>query len=410
MENREPIVITGAGIVSALGIGKEETLSSLTAFKTGVGPLKYLKTSHKEFPVGEVPLSDEAMKERLGIFSEPTTRTSLMGMIALEEALRQSGLLPENQEKRCELKKLGIGLVSGTTVGGMDKSEQFYLDYLANDSKNQYIRTHDCGATTELIEKHFGIFSSVATISTACSSAANAFILGANLIRTGRAKIVVVGGCECITKFHLNGFNSLMILDLTQCKPFSANRAGLNLGEGASYIVLETPQSAKSRGVSPLAVLSGWGNACDAFHQTASSDDGEGAYLAMRGALKMSGLKPSQIDYVNAHGTGTQNNDVSESAALKRIFEENLPPISSTKGMTGHTTSASGAVEATICLLSLQSGLIPANYGWEEPIEGGIVPVAKNLQNPNIKHIMCNSFGFGGNDSSLILSKVQDGE
>lgn len=410
MENREPIVITGAGIVSALGIGKEETLSSLTAFKTGVGPLKYLKTSHKEFPVGEVPLSDEAMKERLGIFSEPTTRTSLMGMIALEEALRQSGLLPENQEKRCELKKLGIGLVSGTTVGGMDKSEQFYLDYLANDSKNQYIRTHDCGATTELIEKHFGIFSSVATISTACSSAANAFILGANLIRTGRAKIVVVGGCECITKFHLNGFNSLMILDLTQCKPFSANRAGLNLGEGASYIVLETPQSAKSRGVSPLAVLSGWGNACDAFHQTASSDDGEGAYLAMRGALKMSGLKPSQIDYVNAHGTGTQNNDVSESAALKRIFEENLPPISSTKGMTGHTTSASGAVEATICLLSLQSGLIPANYGWQEPIEGGIVPVAKNLQNPNIKHIMCNSFGFGGNDSSLILSKVQDGE
>ena len=410
MENREPIVITGAGIVSALGIGKEETLSSLTAFKTGVGPLKYLKTSHKEFPVGEVPLSDEAMKERLGIFSEPTTRTSLMGMIALEEALRQSGLLPENQEKRCELKKLGIGLVSGTTVGGMDKSEQFYLDYLANDSKNQYIRTHDCGATTELIEKHFGIFSSVATISTACSSAANAFILGANLIRTGRAKIVVVGGCECITKFHLNGFNSLMILDLTQCKPFSANRAGLNLGEGASYIVLETPQSAKSRGVSPLAVLSGWGNACDAFHQTASSDDGEGAYLAMRGALKMSGLKPSQIDYVNAHGTGTQNNDVSESAALKRIFEENLPPISSTKGMTGHTTSASGAVEATICLLSLQSGLIPANYGWEEPIEGGIVPVAKNLQNPNIKHIMCNSFGFGGNDSSLILSKVHDGE
>lgn len=409
MENREPIVITGAGIVSALGVNKEETLASLRAFKTGVGPLKYLKTSHKEFPVGEVPLSDADMKTCLGISSEPTTRTSLMGMIALEEALSQAGLLPEEGKSKGELKKLGIGLVSGTTVGGMDKSEQFYLDYLANDSKNEYIRTHDCGATTELIEKHFGIFSSVATISTACSSAANAFILGTNLIRQGRAKIVVVGGCECITKFHLNGFNSLMILDLTQCKPFSANRAGLNLGEGASYIVLETAQSAKERGAAPLAALSGWGNACDAFHQTASSDDGEGAYLAMSKALKMSGLKPCEIDYVNAHGTGTQNNDVSESAALVRVFGDNLPPVSSTKGMTGHTTSASGAVEATICLLSLQSGLIPANYGWEQKIPNGIEPVVKNLQKPDIKHIMCNSFGFGGNDSSLILSKIQDG-
>lgn len=393
----EPIMITGAGIVSAIGNNMADTLQSLLSQQTGVGPMRYLKTAHQEFPVGEVKMDDEAMKELLGITEEPTTRTCLMGMLALREALEDAHLKSDIGEP--------IALVSGTTVGGMDKSEQFYLDYLDNNNRNDYIKTHDCGATTEMMARHFGLFSMTTSISTACSSAANAIILGANLIRSGITDIAVVGGSECITKFHLNGFNTLMILDHEQCKPFDANRAGLNLGEGAAYIVLETAASARRRGVHIHGVLSGFGNACDAYHQTASSDDGEGAFLAMQKALSHAGIIPSDIDYVNAHGTGTPNNDRSESKALLRIFGQQMPPVSSTKGMTGHTTSASGSIEAVICLLALEHGFLPANYGWQQPMEDGITPVAKVELNHELHHVMCNSFGFGGNDSCLIISR-----
>ena len=396
----EPIMITGAGIVSAIGNNKAETLSALLHRRSGIAPLRYLQSSHMELPVGEVKLSNEQMKQMLGIDREPTTRTMLMGMLALQEALSEAGLTSAAQRP--------IALVSGTTVGGMDKSEQYYPSFLADDSHIDYLRTHACGATTELIASRFGLFSTVTTTSTACSSAANALILGANLIRSGRVPMAVVGGAECITKFHLNGFNSLMILDPRQCRPFDATRAGLNLGEGAAYLVLETAASASQRGAKVIGHLSGYGNACDAFHQTASSDEGEGAYLAMSKALAMAGLNPTDIDYVNAHGTGTPNNDASESRALQRLFGRQLPPISSTKGMTGHTTSASGAVEAIICLLALQHGFVPVNYGWTQPMQGGIVPAMTSEPPRPLHHALCNSFGFGGNDSSFILTKHDD--
>ena len=395
----ESIMITGAGIVSAIGNNKAETLQSLLKQQTGVGPMRYLKTSHREFPVGEVKMDDEAMKQRLGITEEPTTRTFLMGMLALREALDDACLTPDLGQP--------VALVSGTTVGGMDKSEQYYLDYLDNDSRNDYIKTHDCGATTEMMARHFQLFTMTTSISTACSSAANAIIFGANLIRSGVTEIAVVGGSECITKFHLNGFNTLMILDHEQCKPFDENRAGLNLGEGAAYIVLETEASAKRRGAHIHGVLSGYGNACDAFHQTASSDDGEGAYQAMQKALSLAGFNASDIDYVNAHGTGTPNNDRSESQALSRVFGQQMPPVSSTKGMTGHTTSASGSIEAVICLEALEHGFIPGNYGWKEPMSDGITPVGEVMLNQPLRHVMCNSFGFGGNDSCLIISRKE---
>ena len=396
----DSIVITGAGIVSAIGIGKTETLDSLREQRSGIAPLRYLKTAHTEFPVGEVKLSDDEMKQRLGITAEPTTRTALMGMLAMDEALQEAGLTVSSSPSP------KVSLVSGTTVGGMDKSEQYYLDYLDNDTRNDYIRTHDCGATTEMMACHYGsLFTMCTSISTACSSAANAIILGANLIRSGQTEIAVVGGSECITKFHLNGFNSLMILDHEQCRPFDATRAGLNLGEGASYLVIETEASARRRGAKVIGRLSGYGNACDAFHQTASSDNGEGAFLAMQKALSMACLQPRDISYVNAHGTGTPNNDLSESQALMRLFGSDLPPVSSTKGMTGHTTSASGSVEATICLLALQHQFLPANYGWSQPMDGGIIPSTNITPQRPLEHVMCNSFGFGGNDSSLILSR-----
>ena len=279
----------------------------------------------------------------------------------------------------------------------MDLSEKLYPAYSP---------WHSCGASTDLAAQYLG-FSKATTLSTACSSAANAFIYAANLIRCGLAQRVVAGGAESLSDYHLNGFNSLMILDREWCRPFDASRAGLNLGEGAAFLVLETEESALERGAKPLAVLSGWGNACDAFHQTASSENGEGAFLAMSQALNRAGLKPSEIDYVNAHGTGTPNNDASESTALRRIFGDSLPPVSSTKPYTGHTTSASGSIEAVFCLLALQNGFLPPELNWREADPNCIVPYChsgRSEESP--RHILSNAFGFGGNDSSIILSRV----
>ena len=386
------------GVVSAIGLGKAQTLEALLANRSGVGELKYLKTEHKEFPVGEVQLTDAEMRKRLGIADDAiTTRTALMGMLALEEALANARLTQEMLPQ--------VGFISGTTVGGMDMSEQFYLDYIHGEAHKEYIAAHDCGSCTEMTARHFGKFAFVTTLSTACSSAANAIILGANMIRCGEADIVVVGGSECITKFHLNGFNSLMILDTQPCRPFDATRNGLNLGEGAAYLVLESEESAKRRGATAQALLSGYGNACDAFHQTASSPDGEGAYRAMKEALELAGLQPSEIDYINAHGTGTPNNDVSESQAMKRLFGDKVPPVSSTKPFTGHTTSASGSIEAVFCILALQNGFLPVNLNWSQPMEDGVVPVSQPVRKA-LNHILCNAFGFGGNDSSLLLSSA----
>ncbi|MCR5035717.1 MAG: beta-ketoacyl-[acyl-carrier-protein] synthase family protein [Bacteroidales bacterium] len=393
-----PILITGCGVISAIGRNKAETLDALLNNRSGVGPLVYLKTEHKEFPVGEVKMSDEEMRKHLNINDKAiTTRTALMGMMALDEALKDARLTPYMLPK--------VGFISGTTVGGMDMSEQYYLDYISNDSHKEYIKVHDCGSCSEMTAEHFGKFAFITTLSTACSSAANAIILGANMLRRGEAEIVVVGGSECITKFHLNGFNSLMILDTKPCRPFDATRAGLNLGEGAAYLVLETEESAKRRGVKAQAILSGYGNACDAFHQTASSPDGEGAYRAMKEALELADIQPSEIGYINAHGTGTPNNDLSESHAVMRLFGDNVPPMSSTKPFTGHTTSASGSIEAVFCILALQHGFLPANLNWSQPMDDGIVPVHQSV-NKELKHVLCNAFGFGGNDSSLLLSKA----
>ena len=228
------------------------------------------------------------------------------------------------------------------------------------------------------------------------------------MLKNDEVDVVIAGGSESLSRFHLNGFNTLMILDHEQCRPFDETRMGLNLGEGAAFVVLEREDDAVTRGAGIQAYLTGYANACDAFHQTASSENGDGAFLAMTQALKAADLKPAEIDYVNAHGTGTPNNDQSESMALKRVFGENLPPVSSTKSYTGHTTSASGSIETVICLLAMEHGFIPSNLGWKNAMKEGIIP-SMGAENVTLNHVVCNSFGFGGNDSSLILSKLPVG-
>ena len=380
-------------MVSAIGVGKDANLESLLHARSGVGAVRYLATGLKDFPVGEVPLSNLELAELTGA-PESWPRTTLLSICALQEALAQAGLADGS----------GMRLIGGTTVGGMDVTEKAFPVYSPN---------HGCGASTDLAALFIRGFDDATTLSTACSSAANAMIFGANLLRTGQYQRVVVGGSESLSNYHLNGFNSLMILDREPCRPFDATRAGLNLGEGAAYLVLETADSARKRGAKPLARLSGFGNACDAFHQTASSENGEGAFLAMKKALDLAGLKASDIDYINAHGTGTPNNDASESTALKRIFTEGVPLVSSTKAFTGHTTSASGSIEAVFCLLALQHGFVPPQLNWNTPDPSCVVPCTclchseRSEESLTLRHVLSNAFGFGGNDSSIILSACE---
>ncbi len=398
------IAITGEGIVSAIGLNKQEVLQSLLDKKTGIGEMKHLQSVHHELPVGEVDLSNDQMKEMLGIpCGNMMSRTALLGMLAIRQALEDAGIDEEKQKNTLSTgKKPRIVLVSGTTVGGMDMTELCF-DLPEEERSLDFLKHHDCGSSTQLMADHFGIFCETTTLSTACSSAANAIMLGARLLKAGQADIVVAGGTEALSRFHLNGFNSLMILDHEQCRPFDATRAGLNLGEGAAFVVLEPEETAQLRGAATHAYLTGYGNACDAYHQTASSEDGEGAYLAMKEALETAHLQPTDIQYVNAHGTGTPNNDQSESVSLKRIFGENMPLVSSTKSFTGHTTSASGSIETVICMLAMQHHFVPANLGWKNQMENGITPTT-GRSDIQLEHVMCNSFGFGGNDSALIIS------
>lgn len=388
------ISVTGLGIICSIGNDADSVLDSLRKKESGVGSMNYLHSKHSYLPVGEVQLSNDQMKDILGIEDEtPMSRTTLMGAIAIRQALNHAGISVE------ELNGKRVALISGTTVGGMDLTENYYEQMKTDDSLLYLPKSNECGKSTEEMAEIVGLVNAqTCTISTACSSALNSIILGSEMLKRNEVDVVIAGGSEALSRFHLNGFNTLMILDKEQCRPFDDTRAGLNLGEGAAFVVLEK-NSDKS-----LAFVAGYGNRCDAFHQTASSDNGEGAYLAMKDALEMAHLKPEDIQYVNAHGTGTPNNDITESQALIRIFGEDMPEISSTKAFTGHTTSASGSIEAVICILAMQNNFTPANLGWKNKIEGGIVPTLGN-ENIVLENVICNSFGFGGNDSSMVISK-----
>jgi 3-oxoacyl-[acyl-carrier-protein] synthase-1 len=394
------IFITGYGMISCLGDNTKEALSSMLSGKSGLKPVEMLKSSaHFDVPVGEVPYNIDQLFKLAGI--EPVegySRNALIGMIAAREAYNHARM-----DRPCNLK---TGFISATTVGGMDQCEIFYDDFLANDSRNAFIDTYDCADSTEKIAIALGISGFVTTISTACSSASNAIMFGARMIRSGKLDRCLTGGCESLTKFHLSGFSALKILDTAPGKPFDRDRAGINLGEGAAYLVLESEESLAITGNEVICELSGWGNSCEAFHQTASSPDGTGPYLAMKKALEMSGLKPGDIDYINAHGTGTDNNDLSEGIAIERLFGNRIPLVSSTKPFTGHTTSAAGSTESILSIFCLQHQLVWPNLNFKEPIEElHFSPVAKLVTNFPVRAVMTNSFGFGGNDTTLIFTK-----
>jgi 3-oxoacyl-[acyl-carrier-protein] synthase-1 len=376
-----------------------ETLDSFKNHKSGIGHITQFDSVYRGvLPVGEIPISNDDLCEKLSL-PHHLTRTALLGIHAAREAVANAGV---------DLKKWRTGLISATTVGGMDKTENFFKEFL-KDEKNGRLRdvvNHACGRSTELIADDLGVTDFLSTINTACSSSVNAIAFGARLIQHGHLDVVIAGGTDALSKFTLNGFNSLMILDAQPCRPFDADRSGLNLGEGAGFVVLVSDRVKKEEQLEPAAYVNGFGNTNDAFHQTASSPEGRGSYGAMQKALAMANMEAQKIDYINLHGTGTLNNDLSEGTAIVRMYGDHYPKLSSTKAFTGHTLGASGGIEAVFSLMAIENQCVFPNLRFEKPIPEIRVTPQTHFQNSvNITNVMSNSFGFGGNCSSIIFSK-----
>ena len=387
------VSVTGLGIVSAIGMNLEENHNSLKTLKSGISKIELLSNLDKAFLGGEIKLTNKQLTE-IAILNEENEclpRSLLLSLIAAKQAWGDSK----------PSKSIRTAIIGSTTIGGMDLTE----DYFKTKRNIHSLENHPCSVVTDYLSDYFQLDGFKTTISTACSSSANGIMLGARMIKNNFADRVLVVGGDALTHFTVNGFNSLLIYDSELCKPFDYNRKGLNLGEAAACVVLENEKSISITKNKKIATVLGWGNANDAYHQTASSPNGEGAQKAMQLALEEAKLSPSKIDYVNAHGTATSNNDLSEGRAIENIFGESQL-FSSTKGYTGHTLAASGIVEFIYSILSIETNtLFPLlNYN-EKMSELKIRPISELKTDVVIKRVLSNSFGFGGNNTTVIIGE-----
>lgn len=393
------IVVTGIGIISAIGHTPEENRRALVNGETGIGKAVFLKTKYANvFPFGEVKLSNETLAEQLCTGNEPATRTDLLSFYAAQQAIADAQLSSK------ELQSASTALIGASTVGGMCLTDQMYADANSKCASNsQYLESYSNSANTNFLQARLKCGGIINTFNTACSSSANAIMYGARLIKNGLATKVIAGGADSLSKYTVNGFNALMILSQQPCRPFDIGRSGLNLGEGAAFIVLEKEEDVVGKTI--YAALKGYGNSNDAFHASSISPNGNGPYLSMQRALRSANLNAADIDFINAHGTATENNDETESQAMLRLYGQ-PPAFASTKSYTGHTLGAAAAIEAVFSILNLVNQEVYPSKNFEVPIEATLLTPVRNYEKVQLKNVMSNSFGFGGNCSSLIFSKI----
>jgi 3-oxoacyl-[acyl-carrier-protein] synthase-1 len=395
------VFVTGMGVISSIGIGIEANATSLREGKSGIKTIKNLDSIYRgKYSAAEIDLSNDELADLIPHFDKNKlyTRGQLLSLIAVNEALTDAKLSRQETED--------ISIIAANTIAAMDIIEKHYSDNMA-ELQYYFNQAHSSGETSRRIANYIKSNGLITTITTACSSSANAIILGSRLIRSGRAKRVLVGGSDPITKFSLNGFASLLIYDEDACKPFDKNRKGLNLGEAGAFLVLESEDVVGSK--QTYGEVLGFSNRNEAYHATASSPEGEGAQLCIQEALKNANLTPNQIDFVHAHGTATPNNDESELNALKQVFSNNIPPFCSTKSYVGHTLGAAGSLNAIYTLLAMKQQFLFKNLNFNTPIEKDYLPITQTKENTNIKYALSNAFGFGGNISSIVFANTQKG-
>ncbi|MCF3110317.1 beta-ketoacyl-[acyl-carrier-protein] synthase family protein [Niabella sp. CC-SYL272] len=395
------ILVTGVGLISSIGNTVAANRKSLTEAHSGIEKASFLQSRYTSLlPFGEIKQSTEVLAGLMPITQPQVTRTDLIALHALKEAIDDAQLSEQ------ELRKHSTALISASTVGGMCLTDHMYADANAPvPTGSPYLSSYSNSASTLFLQSFFNIGGIVNTFNTACSSSANAIMYGARLLQNGLAERAIVGGTDSLAKFTINGFNALMILSDAPCRPFDVARKGLNLGEAGAFIILEKEENiAPSQKV--YAELKGYGNSNDAYHPSSTSENADGPFLCMQEALQTAGLQPDDIDFINAHGTATENNDETESVAMLRLFDK-VPAFASTKSYTGHTLGAAGAVEAIYSILNLHHQEIYPSLNFETPIEKtGLIPV-QAYEKRSLHYVMSNSFGFGGNCSSLIFGQYR---
>ena len=403
------VVITGIGAVSPLGLDAASTWEALAAGRSGVGKISQFDAS--EFPVriaAEVQgFEPESVFGRRR--AKHLDRVSQLALVAAGEALAQSGLDTKVGGER-------IGTVWGTGIGGI-KSLEDGLDVLNErgpDWVNPYVLPMMIpNMVAGNVAMEWGLRGYSTCTVTACSASAQAVGESLDLIRAGRVDAVVCGGAEAgITRVGVAGFAAMKALSTRNddpegaSRPFDAGRDGFVMGEAAAALILEERERALERGAPILGELMGYGATSDAYHMTQPHPEADGAVRAMRDALADAGLAPGDVGYVNAHGTSTPPNDRIETFALKRVFGDKVPPVSSTKSMTGHTLGAAGALETVICVLALNAGTLPPTINQEtaDP-DCDLDYVANAARAAEFSVALTNSFGFGGHNASLVIGR-----
>jgi 3-oxoacyl-(acyl-carrier-protein) synthase len=409
---RPRIVVTGMGIVSALGGTLEQTWSALELERSGLGPLTLFSSPRcGHVPVGQVRI-DPADGSGLAFGS----RSDHLAAFAARRAFADAGLEPGGAGSgpggsRIEPGGSGIdpdraGIVLGAITGGMLFGEA-YLERLIREggADPEPMRYYECATSTDQVAGALGLDGFRVTVSTACASGGTAVSTACDALLAGEADLMVAGGVDSLTRLTLNGFSSLLIVAPEGCRPFDAARNGMSLGEGAGMLVLETEAHARARGARIHAVVAGYGSTCDAHHASAPAADGSGMLRAMQRALEAAGLTPADVDYINAHGTGTVDNDLAEGRAITALFGDTVPLVSSTKRFFGHTLAAAGAIEAIVSILALKHQRVPPNIGLNEVDPSvGFMPVMR-ARDAALEGVMSNSLGFGGNNCSLVFRR-----
>jgi 3-oxoacyl-[acyl-carrier-protein] synthase-1 len=384
-----PIPVIGVGAISSLGSTAKQGFGAIAQARDGISPLRLFDSGLKTPPlcaqVHTIPGSDNA-----------PNRTAALALCAAQESRAPI----ENRDG------LSLGIVVATTVAGMARSELFYkqlrLDPGYIENAGRELAFHEPAALSGFL---CGALNAQGfyTLSTACSTGLHAVGMAKRLVETGAFDLCVAIGADALSLLTIRGFSSLMLIDPSGCKPFDAGRAGISLGEGAGALCLASQKALRVTGVKPLAFASGWGASADCYHMTAPHPDGAGAVLAVRAALKEAGCLPADIDLIATHGTATPDNDFAEINAMRAVFG-NLPLFCSMKRSIGHTLAASGALEAVYSVCALQKGIVPPTAGFGQ-LDDKINATPALFQRKELRHILKNSFGFGGNNAVVVLSR-----
>jgi 3-oxoacyl-[acyl-carrier-protein] synthase II len=400
------VAITGIGLVSPVGISREECWSNLVAGKCGVGPLTLFDSEGYRSRIA-AQVDDAAVDARLTRLQRRRwSRSDKFAVLSAREAVEDAGL------KDAGLEPDRIGVIIGSSTGDLIRNERYVRASIEPASGRRRLTdawNHFFSTAVDRIAGEFGFDGLRSCIVAACASSTMAVGAGLDAIRFGRADAVLAGGTDSLARLTFAGFNALKVMDPAECRPFDRGRAGMNIGEGAAVMVLEDLESAKRRGARIYAEVAGHSLTCEAFHPTSPEPDGRAIADTMARALRDARIDAADVQHVNAHGTATPHNDRAESRGIRLLFGENgrRLPVTSIKSMVGHTLGASGGLEAAVSALTVHHGVIPPTIHHEETDpECDVDVVANEARDVRIRYAISTSLAFGGNDAAVVLARV----